>query len=157
MLDLFIGIEMEPALTAFIFRSAVPGERKRLQAAIGKFHEILLQGIEAERVLHLKRGKFAVGAIGLHEELAVLAEKAGMHPVVVEARIIEIAKHGLVRRVIHRVLVLRAMPRLRFDVVALGTGLAADECGGCFRTRRQHADRRVARTEGQELKYQTYC
>ena len=58
---------------------------------------------------------------------------------------------------IHRVLVLRAMPRLRFDVVALGTGLAADECGGCYRTRRQHAARRVVRTEGQELKCQTYC
>ena len=76
VLDLFIGIEMEPALSAFLLRSAVPSERQRLQAAIGKLHEILLQRIEAERVLHLEGGEFAVGAIGLDEELAVLAEKA---------------------------------------------------------------------------------
>ncbi len=128
MPDLFIGIEMEPALSALLLRTAVPGERQRLQATVGKLHEILLQRIEAEGVLHLEGGELAVRAVGLDEELAVLAEKARTHAVIIEAGVVEVAKHGLVGRVIHRVLVLRAVPQLRFGLVTAGTGLAADKC-----------------------------
>ena len=126
------GIEVEPALAALVLRPAVPGDRQRLQAAIGKLDQVLLQRIEAEGVLDLERGELAVGAVGLDEELAVLAEEARAHAVIVEARVVEIAEHRFLGRVVHRVLVLRGAPQLRLRPVAAGAGLAADECGGCW-------------------------
>src|ERR1700730_970973 len=70
--DLLFGIEMKPPLTTLVLGPAVPGDRKRLYPAVGKFDEILLQRIDAVRVLHLKGRKLAVKPIGLDEELVVL-------------------------------------------------------------------------------------
>ena len=95
--DLLVGIEVEPALAALVLRPAVPGDRQRLQAAIRELDQVLLQRIDAEGVFDLERGELAVGAVGLDEELAVLAEKAGAHAVVVEARIVEVAQHRFAR------------------------------------------------------------
>ena len=108
---------------------AVPGDRQRLQPAVGEFDEVLLQRIDAEGVFHLERGELAVRTVGLDQELSVLAEEARMHAVIVEAGIVEIAEHRFVGRVVHRVLVLRAAPKLRLRLVAAGAGLAADKCG----------------------------
>src|SRR5579875_170069 len=52
--DVFVGIKMEPALPALIFRTAVPGNRQSLQTAVWKFNQILLQGIDAEGVFDLE-------------------------------------------------------------------------------------------------------
>ena len=98
VLDLLVRIEMEPALAALVLRPAVPGDRQRLQPAVGKLDQILLQRIDAERVLDLKRGELAVGPIGLDEELSILAEEARSHAVMIEARIVEIAEHRFVGR-----------------------------------------------------------
>ena len=100
MLDLLVRIEMEPALAALLLWAAVPGDRQRLQPAVGKLDQILLQRVEAERVLDLERGELAVGPIGLDQELPVLAEETRAHAVIVEARVVEIAKHGFVGRVV---------------------------------------------------------
>ena len=48
--DLFIGIEMKPALAALLFRARVPGQAERLHATIGHFDQVLLQRVDAERV-----------------------------------------------------------------------------------------------------------
>ena len=125
--DFLIGIEMEPALAALVLRPAVPGERERLQTSVGKLDQILLQRIDAEGVLDLEDGELAVGPIGLDQELSVLAEEARVHAEIVEARIIEVAEHGLVGGVIHRQLVLRGEPQLGLGLVAAGAGVAADE------------------------------
>src|SRR5262245_56572282 len=145
VLDLLVGIEVEPALAALVLRTAVPGERQRLQPAVGKLDEILLQRIDAEGVLHLEGGELAVRPVGLDQEFSVPAEEAGMHAVMVEARVVEIAEHGLVGRVLHGEPVLRCAPQLRLGAVAAGAGLAADE-GGC---------RNRGRAAGQELKCQS--
>ena len=47
---------MEPA-----FAQDVPGDGKRLELPTGQFDEVLLQGIDAERVGDLEVGRFAVG------------------------------------------------------------------------------------------------
>ncbi len=125
--DVLIRIEMEPALPALLLGPAVPGKRQRLDAAVGKLDEILLKRIEAERVFHLEARELAVRAVGLDEELAVFAEEARMHAVIVEARIVEIAKHGLLGGMGHGVRVLRAVPRRGFGLMAAGASLAADE------------------------------
>ena len=88
-----VRVEVEPALPALVGRPAVPGDRQRLQAAIGKLDQVLLQRIEAEGVLHLEDGELAVGTVGLDEELAVLAKEARAHARVVEAGVVEVAEH----------------------------------------------------------------
>ena len=129
VLDLLVRVEMKPALAALVLRPAVPGERQRLQAAVGKLDQILLQWLDAERVLDLKRHQPAVGPVGLDEKLPILAEEAGSHAVIVEGRIAEIAEHRFVVRMLHGKLVLRAVPELRLRPVTAGAGLAADEGG----------------------------
>ena len=106
VLDLLIGIDVKPALAAFVLRPAVPGDRKRLNTAVGEFDQVLLQRIDAEGVFHLEDGELAVWAVGLDQKFAVLAEEAGVHAIMVEAGVVEIAEHGLVGGVLHRGLVL---------------------------------------------------
>src|SRR3954451_14698666 len=89
--DLLIGVEVEPALAAFVLGAAVPSDGERLQPAIRELDQILLQRIDAKGVFHLKRGELAIRSVRLDQEPAVLAKEAGWHAVVVEVRIIEIA------------------------------------------------------------------
>ena len=42
VLDLLVRVEMEPAVTSLLFRPAVPGDRKRLNASIWKLDQVLL-------------------------------------------------------------------------------------------------------------------
>src|SRR5262245_45384313 len=132
VLDLFIRVQVEPALAALVLRPAVPGDRQRLQAAIGKLDEILLQRIDAERVFDLEGGKLAVGAVGLHEEFPVLAEEARTDAVIVEARIVEVAEHRRLGGMLHREPMLRSAPQLRLRLVAAGASPAAGERCGPF-------------------------
>ena len=129
--DLLIGGEMKPALAALVLRPAVPSERQRLNAPVGELDEILLQRIDAEGVLRLKDGKLAVGAVSLDQEFPSLAKEAGTHTIMLEAGIVEIAKHGLVGGMLHRGLMLRGIPQLGLRLMAACAGLAADEgCSG---------------------------
>ncbi len=125
--DLLVRIEMEPTLAAFALRSAVPGERQRLQPSVGKFDQVLLQRIDAERVLGLEDGELAVMAVSLDQEFAVSTEKARAHDVVLETRIVEVAQHRLAGRMIHGELVLRIAPQLCFGAMATGACIAAHE------------------------------
>ena len=129
--DLLVGIEVEPALAARFLRPAVPGDRQRLQAAVRKLDQVLLERIEAKRVLDLERGELAVGSVGFDQKLAVLAKEARAHAVVVEGHIGEIAEHRLLGRVIHGMLVLRAVAT---DSACAwwqpAQAVAADEGGG---------------------------
>src|SRR5262249_48310293 len=130
VLDFFVGIEMEPALAALVFRPAVPGDRKRLYAAVREFDQVLLEGIDAEGVFDLERRKLAVGPVGLNEELFVFLEETGLDAVMVEPGVIEIAEHGSVRGVLHGMLVLGLLPKRCFGLVAIGASFTADKGGG---------------------------
>ena len=110
VLDLLIGVEMKPALAALVLRPAVPGDGERLYPAVGKFDQVLLQGIDAECVFHFEGRKFAVGTVGLDEEFVILFEKAGMNAKIVEPGIIEIAKYGSGGSVLHGMPVLGFFP-----------------------------------------------
>ncbi len=106
-IDLLVRILAEPALTARRFRAGVPGDCKRLQATARQLHQVLLQRLESERVLHLEVRELAVGAVGANEELAIVPEEVRRHAVKGELRVVEVAAHGLDRRVLHRARVLR--------------------------------------------------
>ncbi len=127
MFDLFVRIDVKPALAAFFLRPGVPGDRQRLNTAVGEFDEVLLQRVDAESVFHLEHGKLAVRPVRFDQKFAVLAEEARMHAVMIEACVVEITEHGLVGCVLHRSLVLRGTPQFGFRLVAASTGLAADE------------------------------
>src|SRR5215467_3574168 len=101
---------MKPALAALILRPAVPGDRKGLDAPIWKFDQILLKGIDTERVFDLVACELAVGAVSLDEKFVVLLEEARMDAVVVKACVLEIAKDGSGIGVLHGMLVLGLMP-----------------------------------------------
>src|SRR5215470_1395305 len=83
--DLLVRIEVEPVLASLLLGACVPGKRQRLDAAVRKLDEILLQGIDAKSVFHLERRKLAVGTVRFHEELAVLAKEARVDVIIVEA------------------------------------------------------------------------
>ena len=68
--------------------------------------ERVCKRIGAERVFRLEGREFAVRSVGLDQEFAILAKKAGAHTVIVEARIVEVAEHGLLSCMVHRELVL---------------------------------------------------
>jgi hypothetical protein len=95
----------------------------------------LLERIDAESVLHLKYAELAVGPVRFDEELCALAEKAGMHPEIVETSVVEIAEHGLFIGVLHGNFVLRGAPQFGFDLMTARTNLAADELSGGRRLR----------------------
>jgi hypothetical protein len=143
VLDLLIRIEMEPVLATLLLRAGVPGDRERLQPSVRELDEILLQRIDPEGVFHVERGELTVGAICLDKKFPALAKEAGVHPVIIESRIVEIADHRCVGCVLHRKLVLRVAPELRFRGMALGTRLAADECRRLSRGAEKMCPRRV--------------
>src|ERR1700683_3652457 len=82
VLDLLVRVKMEPALATPLLRSGIPCDGQRLNAAIGKFDQVLLQRRDAKRVFHLECRKLAVWIVGLDQVLSVLAEEARMNAVV---------------------------------------------------------------------------
>ena len=113
MADLFVGIEVEPALSPLVLRPTVPGDSQNLQASVGKFDQILLQGINAESVSDRELGRFAVRPVGLDQEFAIAIEKARADAEILEGRAGEIPEHRSVARVRHGELVVRAGPPRR--------------------------------------------
>jgi hypothetical protein len=84
VLDLLVGIEVNPALASRRPRPAVLCEREGLDAPVGRFDEVPLQRVGAERVLHLERGGEAVRAVGLNVELVVVAIAARLQSILGE-------------------------------------------------------------------------
>src|SRR5215510_2468131 len=84
--ELFVGIQGKPAPPPH-----VPSHGEALEPPPGKFHQVLLQRRHAERVLDLEVAGLAVGALRVHEELAVAREEAGALAEVGEGRVAEIA------------------------------------------------------------------
>lgn len=150
-LHIVVRVQVEPAAAALAGGPAVPGERQRLQAAVGECHQVLLQREDAEGVADLEVGDLAVGAGGAHHEAAALAQETGGRAALFEARIVEVAEHGGVGGVLHRPGMLRASPGAGFGGMAAGTGLGADEAGrGRRRKRRRPRGTGGAKVPGQQ-------
>ena len=113
-LELAIRVEVEPALPALCLGTRVPGDAERLQSPPGQLDQVLLQRMDAERVLDLEVGERAVRSVGVDEEPTVATEEAGRDAGVREARVGEVAEHRLLGRLLHRAVVMRAAPRLVF-------------------------------------------
>jgi len=129
VVHLVVRIEVEPALAARLLGPAVPGDRQGLQSAAGQFDQVLLQGADAEGIADLEIRQLAVGSVGVDEKPAVALEECGGHARIVETRPVEIAEHALLADVLHRQIVMRALPVFGGAGVAADAGLAPHEAG----------------------------
>src|SRR5664279_5450657 len=48
--QLLAGIEVEPALAALLFAARIPSYDEALETAVGKWNQILLQGVDTEGI-----------------------------------------------------------------------------------------------------------
>jgi hypothetical protein len=140
--DVLPRVEVEPALTAALLGSRVPGDTQGLQAPVRKLDQILLQRRDAEGVLDRKFGEPPIGSVCAHEELAVTAEERGGHAHVGESGVVEVAQHGALAGLGHRGGVLRALPGVelpRMTLPALGAAdvVGTDHLGELLRTVRR--------------------
>ena len=120
--DALVGVQVEPALLL-----RIPGHGERLQAAPGKGHEVLLERIDAKGVVHLELGRLPVLTLGFDHVTAVSAEEAGAGAVARETDVAKVSEHALVRRGLHRGVVMGPLPGLEGARVAAAARLAADE------------------------------
>ena len=86
-----LGIEMKPSVVP-----AVPGNGQALQSATGKGNQVLLQGKPAKGMSDLKIPHRAFRPPGVDKKTAVLAIKAGSHPLMFKNSVSKISQYGLV-------------------------------------------------------------
>ena len=142
-LDVLSGVEVEPALPALRLRARIPGNAQRLHAAAGKFDQVLLQRMHAERVLDLEVGELAVRAVGVDDELTVTPRERRRRPGVGKFRAGEVAQHRLLVGNLHREVVVGALPRRElFRVAARALGAADVTSVGNGDERRRRTRRR---------------
>ena len=101
-LDVLLGLEVKPTLPPFGCRARIPGERKRLQASRLDLDQILLEGLDPERVKHGEPGQFPVGAERFHHESGSVPQEPRRLRIVARLDVAEIAEHRLFGCTLHR-------------------------------------------------------
>ncbi len=147
-LDVFVRVQVVPALTAVGFGSRVPGKGQCLLAAARKLDEVLLQWRHAECEGHGKVPQLTVFVFGANDVLVVASQKTRLFAEIVERRVVEIAEYG--RRIgdLHGELMMRAAPLLVLGFMAIRAVLAAQKVGRRVRYRRRRLSRASGNGEG---------
>ena len=125
----FVGVEVEPALTALRPGPRVPCQAEGLEPTPGERDEVLLEGIDAEGVGDLELAELAVRPVGADEELPVAAEERRGDTPVADPSLVEVAEDRLIGRGLDRAGVVRGAVGLGLLGVAAGALRAADEAG----------------------------
>src|SRR5262249_5519505 len=112
---------MEPALATRRARPRIPCDRQSLHATVRHRDEVLLQRVNAEGVANLELRWPPIAAVGPHEKLAVALDEHAPRARVVERRVREIAKYGLVGRDRHGRAMMRPIPALAFRQMTRST------------------------------------
>src|SRR6516164_1580082 len=102
-------MQMKPPLPAFGLGPCIPGIRQSLQPPIRKFDEILLEGIEPERILDREPGFLPVLALGGGKEASILAIEARPGTEMGGLGVVEVAEHCRFCRVLHGMGMLRRL------------------------------------------------
>ena len=126
MSDFLVGIEVKPALTIMLFVAGIPGNGEALHATVREGNQVLLQRVNPKRVGKIEVLWLAVGAVTSNIKLAVFLEEAGSHAVFCEVRIVEISQHGRIIGHLHRLGVMRSLPRLGLLRMALCAAFLAN-------------------------------
>ncbi len=127
--DRAVGVQREPGLAR-----GIPGDREGLQASALLRQQHLLQRPDAEDVADRERLRAAVGPLRGDHEVAAAAVEARRRRTLAEvdfagAGLAEVAEHGLRRRRLHRMAVLRFGPGVRLVGVA-GEAVAVGDVVG---------------------------
>jgi hypothetical protein len=130
VVDLFTRIEMEPPLTAVPGGSGFPGNPEGLEPAATEGDQVLLKGLDPERVGDLGIGQPAAGTVGADEELAIPPEERRGHTRIPEGGIIEVAEDGRGGRRLHGTVMIGPPPRLGLRRMTSGALRRADEVEG---------------------------
>jgi hypothetical protein len=139
--DVFVRIEVIPALTAISSRTRIPGYRKCLLSSVGEIDEVLLQRPHAERMGYPQGFGASPGGFDAYHEVPVLPVKAHRFVEIPEIDAAEITENRLIARKLHCTLVIRPMPIAVFGGMAALTPGAADEFG--FGSRMRAGRRRL--------------
>src|SRR5262245_14649879 len=99
--ELLAGIEVEPALTALLFRPAIPGDAKRLQPPAWERDQVLLKRIDPEGVGDRIVVQRAVRAIGADHEPVTATEESCRDTKMLERGVGEVAEHRCRRGRLH--------------------------------------------------------
>ena len=114
-------------LSAFSFGPGIPRDRQRLQVAAAPVsRKYCWSGMTPKVKCTWKVLRGTIGTVGAHHEFVVALEQARRDVAVVRSRIIEVAEHGFVRRVLHRQRVVRLFPEIALRLVARDAGLHTD-------------------------------
>ena len=127
--DFLVGVEVIPALSAFFGRPRIPADLERLVASAFEGDQILLQGIVTEGVVHLHVAILAILVLSVDPVFLSLAEEAEFLPEVIELRVIEITEDELLRRRIHRLVVIAQEPFVILLLVTFGAVFQTDMGG----------------------------
>lgn len=108
-------VEVEPAV--FL---GIPGDAKGLQTAVADVDQVLLQRRDAKGIGHFEVGVAAIFARGVDPEVIAPAQEARGLAFSLEGLVVEVRQHALGTGLLHRQLVVRALPILhRLAVTAL--------------------------------------
>ncbi|MGZ8915208.1 MAG: hypothetical protein ACXW1Z_19130 [Methylobacter sp.] len=125
--DFFVAIEMEPALAALFFRTAIPGDGKGLEPAARQLDQILLERHDAEAVLDLEICELAVRAVGAHPISPFLTEKPGNHAILLKFGIAKIPEYRVLVCLLHGEVMVRALPKPILFGMTTGAGCPSHE------------------------------
>lgn len=151
--DRLVRVEMDPALPSLVFRARVPGVGENLHAAVWKGRQILLQRLDAERVVDGEISGLAILAFCLDDECAVLAEEPRLRSEVFGARLVEVSEDGTGRRGLHRARMLGLDPCRTLTRMTAGTSRGSCVAGRSVARKRTNG-RRLGR---QDLSMHNAC
>ncbi len=108
--NVFVGVNVKPALTALRPGPCIPRESERLQTAVRKFDQVLLQWFDTEDVSDSKILLFPLLITCPHVVFIVTREEPNGLAIIVDACIIKVAEHGVTISNLHRQLVMGTHP-----------------------------------------------
>ena len=123
-------MKVKPALPPRIHRACVPGDTEGLQLSPVEWDQVLLEGIDAERVGDLELARLTVGARCVDEEAIVATFELEELALVSEGGVGEISEHRIGARHLHGEVMVRAAPVPCLLGVAARTDRYADVVEG---------------------------
>ena len=105
-IDIFVGLQMVPALPALRGRPAVPGHIERLQVTLANIDQILLQRVVPEGIFDGVDTGLTILTHGCYPVSSIAFEQARVDPVKADGDIAEITQHVVFAGGLHRLAVI---------------------------------------------------
>jgi hypothetical protein len=93
--QIFVGVEVEPALSAIRSGACIPGHREGLEPTARETYQQLLKRMDSEGIGHFELDGSAVDTTRRHQEGSVAPRKPGRHSEVLELCAVEVPEQRL--------------------------------------------------------------